>query len=168
MTYQVDVWGSIRRSVAANSAIAQASAAQLENARLLYQAELAADYFQIQGLDAARVLLNATVSSYEKYVQLTQNRFDGGGASMGDVALAQTQMETARHGYPRFAHMAKPFLVRGPQLAETLFDAGKRRAQVKLTQAVYDATVASYRQTVLAAFQQVEDSLAVAHPFRRS
>jgi len=44
-------------------AIAQASAAQLENARLLYQAELAADYFQIQGLDAARVLLDATVSS---------------------------------------------------------------------------------------------------------
>jgi len=48
----------------------------------------------------------------------------------------------------------------GPQLAETLFDAGKRRAQVKLTQAACDATVASYRQTVLTAFQQVEDSLA--------
>ncbi len=48
----------------------------------------------------------------------------------------------------------------GPQLAETLFDAGKRHAQVKLTQAAYDATVASYRQTVLTAFQQVEDSLA--------
>jgi len=48
----------------------------------------------------------------------------------------------------------------GPQLAETLFDAGKRRAQVKLTEAAYDATVANYRQTVLTAFQQVEDSLA--------
>jgi NodT family efflux transporter outer membrane factor (OMF) lipoprotein len=48
----------------------------------------------------------------------------------------------------------------GPQLAETLFDAGKRRAQVKVTQAAYDATVANYRQTVLTAFQQVEDSLA--------
>jgi outer membrane protein TolC len=45
-------------------------------------------------------------------------------------------------------------------LAETLFDAGKRRAQVKVTQAAYDATVANYRQTVLTAFQQVEDSLA--------
>jgi outer membrane protein TolC len=48
----------------------------------------------------------------------------------------------------------------GAQLAETLFDAGKRRAQVKLTEAAYDATVANYRQTVLTAFQQVEDNLA--------
>jgi outer membrane protein TolC len=48
----------------------------------------------------------------------------------------------------------------GPQLALTLFDAGKRHAQVQLTQAAYDATVANYRQTVLTAFQQVEDSLA--------
>ena len=94
--YQIDVWGSIRRGVAANSAVAQASAAELENARLLYQAELAADYFQIQGLDASRQLLEATVKSYEQYVQLTQDRYDGGVASMGDVALAQTQLETAR------------------------------------------------------------------------
>ena len=48
----------------------------------------------------------------------------------------------------------------GAQLAETLFDAGKRRAQVRLTQAAYDATVANYRQTVLTGFQQVEDGLA--------
>jgi NodT family efflux transporter outer membrane factor (OMF) lipoprotein len=48
----------------------------------------------------------------------------------------------------------------GPQLAQTLFDAGKRRAQVKVTQANYDATVANYRQTVLTAFEQVEDNLA--------
>jgi len=48
----------------------------------------------------------------------------------------------------------------GPQLAQTLFDGGKRRAQVKVTEANYDATVANYRQTVLTAFQQVEDNLA--------
>jgi NodT family efflux transporter outer membrane factor (OMF) lipoprotein len=48
----------------------------------------------------------------------------------------------------------------GPQLAETLFDAGKRRAQVAEMQAAYDSTVATYRQTVLNAFQQVEDNLA--------
>ena len=48
----------------------------------------------------------------------------------------------------------------GAQLAETLFDAGKRRAQVRLTEATYDATVASYRQIVLTGFQQVEDGLA--------
>ena len=48
----------------------------------------------------------------------------------------------------------------GAQLAETLFDGGKRRAQVRVTKADYDATVANYRQTVLTGFQQVEDSVA--------
>ena len=48
----------------------------------------------------------------------------------------------------------------GVQLAATLFDGGKRRAQVALSEAAYDATVANYRQTSLAAMQQVEDSLA--------
>jgi NodT family efflux transporter outer membrane factor (OMF) lipoprotein len=252
VAWQIDIWGSIRRGVAANAALAQASAAQLENARLLYQAELAGDYFQIQGLDASQQLLDATVKSYERYVQLTQDRFDGGVASQGDVALAQTQLETARvqladlgveraqfeHAIavltgkppsdvsiPAAANQVPPpvswagipstllerrpdiaaaerqvaaaneqigiakaalypslslsagagsqttvigdlltwpsrFWSVGPQLAETLFDAGKRRAQVRVTQAAYDATVANYRQTVLTAFQQVEDSLA--------
>jgi outer membrane protein TolC len=48
----------------------------------------------------------------------------------------------------------------GPTLAETLFDAGLRRATVQQYQAAYDQTVANYRQTVLTAFQQVEDNLA--------
>jgi NodT family efflux transporter outer membrane factor (OMF) lipoprotein len=48
----------------------------------------------------------------------------------------------------------------GPTLAETLFDAGLRRATVQQYQAAYDQTVATYRQTVLTAFQQVEDNLA--------
>ena len=48
----------------------------------------------------------------------------------------------------------------GPSLAETIFDAGLRRATVQQFQANYDQTVANYRQTVLTAFQQVEDNLA--------
>jgi NodT family efflux transporter outer membrane factor (OMF) lipoprotein len=48
----------------------------------------------------------------------------------------------------------------GPQVAATLFEGGKRRAQVDTVEAAYDASVASYRQTVLAAFQQVEDELS--------
>ena len=252
VSYQADVWGSIRRSVAANVAIAQASAADLENARLLYQSDLAADYFQLQGLDADRRLLEDTVRSYEQYLQLTQDRFQGGVVSMADVALAQTQLEGARAqlidlGVARaqFEHAIAVLTGRSPsdlsippgsaqtpspvmsvglpsallerrpdiaaaerqvaaanqqigvakaafypaltfggsagsqaaaiadlfttptrlwsvgvQLAETLFDGGKRRAQVRLSQAAYDATVANYRQTVLTGFQQVEDALA--------
>jgi NodT family efflux transporter outer membrane factor (OMF) lipoprotein len=48
----------------------------------------------------------------------------------------------------------------GPALAETLFDAGLRKATVAQFQANYDQTVATYRGTVLTAFQQVEDNLA--------
>ena len=48
----------------------------------------------------------------------------------------------------------------GPAAAETLFDAGLRRATMEQFRAQYDETVANYRQTVLTAFQQVEDNLA--------
>jgi hypothetical protein len=68
----------------------------LENARLLYESELASDYFQLEGLDAQQQVLDSAVQSYERSVELTQDRFQGGVASMGDVAQAQTQLETAR------------------------------------------------------------------------
>lgn len=48
----------------------------------------------------------------------------------------------------------------GPQLAQTLFDAGARRAATEQAEAQYDAAVANYRQTVLTAFQAVEDNLS--------
>jgi NodT family efflux transporter outer membrane factor (OMF) lipoprotein len=48
----------------------------------------------------------------------------------------------------------------GPAVAETIFDAGLRRATVEQYRATYDATVANYRETVLTAFQQVEDNLS--------
>jgi NodT family efflux transporter outer membrane factor (OMF) lipoprotein len=48
----------------------------------------------------------------------------------------------------------------GPTVAETVFDAGARSAQVASARAAYDQSTAFYRQTVLAAFQQVEDELA--------
>ena len=218
----------------------------------LYQSELAADYFQIQGLDADRRLLEEAVRSNEQYLQLTQDRFQGGVVSMADVALAQTQLEGARaqltdlgvaraqfehaiavlfgrlpaelsirsDGQPsalprhlcrtaigtaraparhrcsrapggcrqrtdrsgtrgllpgpefwwqrwlsgsrhrRPVHGADTLWSLGVQLAETLFDGGKRRAQARLTQAEYDVTVANYRETVLTGFQQVEDALS--------
>jgi NodT family efflux transporter outer membrane factor (OMF) lipoprotein len=48
----------------------------------------------------------------------------------------------------------------GPELSQTIFDAGRRKAGVAIAQADYDATVANYRQTVLTGFGQVEDNLA--------
>jgi NodT family efflux transporter outer membrane factor (OMF) lipoprotein len=96
VSYAADLWGSIRRTVAANTAVAQATAAQLEDVRLLFHAELASDYFQLRGLDSDRQLLQDTSSSYEQFLKLTKDRYDSGVASMGDVAQAQTQLETTR------------------------------------------------------------------------
>ena len=252
VSYQADVWGSIRRNLRGSYASAQVSAADLENARLSFQAELAQFYFQLHGLDGDADLLQRTVKAYEEYLQLTKDRFELGVASGADVAQAKTQLDTTKAqlidiGVQRaqFEHavailIGKPpaelsippmvlktppppvpvgvpsallerrpdiaaserqvaaaneqigiakaaffpslllsatggfettslsqwltwpsrFWAVGPQLAETLFEGGKRHAQLDLERAAYDATVANYRQTVLTAFQQVEDNLA--------
>ncbi|MGA3323952.1 MAG: efflux transporter outer membrane subunit [Terriglobia bacterium] len=94
--YEADLWGSIRRSIQASAEAAQVSDAQLENARLSYQAELAQDYFELRGADGEKELLETTVKSYQDYLKLTQDRFSFGVASGSDVAQAQTQLNTAR------------------------------------------------------------------------
>jgi NodT family efflux transporter outer membrane factor (OMF) lipoprotein len=243
-TWELDLWGRVRRGVEANIATAQASAADVENVRLSLQAELASDYFQLHGLDEQRQLLDSTVKEYETALKITSNRHDQGVASGADVAEAQTQLETARaqaidlgvsrtqleHAIAiltipsaaiRFAPPAVPvglpsellerrpdiaaaerrvaaanaqigvaqaayyptlslnasagfansvlgqlfslpsrFWSVGPQLLGTLFDGGRRRATVEQAEANYDATVAAYRESVLDAFQGVEDNLS--------
>jgi NodT family efflux transporter outer membrane factor (OMF) lipoprotein len=96
MSYEPDVWGRVRRTVEAARADAQATLADLESVRLSVHAELAVDYFQARELDAEAQLLDDTVSSYIKQLELTDNRYRGGVASQVDVAQAQTQLETAR------------------------------------------------------------------------
>jgi len=95
-TYMVDVWGSVRRNVEASSATAEASFANLENARLSFQATLAQDYFSLRGLDAQDELLSTTVVSYEKFLQLTTNQYNSGIVSQVDVAAAKTQLDTTK------------------------------------------------------------------------
>src|SRR5262245_44471589 len=252
ISYQADVWGNIRRSVTASQDTTQASAADLENAKLTFQAQLAQIYFQLHGLDADADLLRRNVAIFEQSLQLTQDRFNAGVASGADVAQARTQLESTRAqlidvgvGRAQFEHaiavligetpamvsipekivntpppeiplgvsstlmerrpdvaateraiaaaneqigiakaayfptltlsgtggfvstnLAKLFTVPslfwavGPQLAATLFDGGLRKGQLRLSKDAYDASVATYRQTVLTAFQQVEDQLS--------
>lgn len=252
VSYQVDLWGSIRRTITARTGAAQATAAQLENARLLFQAELAQNYFQLRGLDTTQDLLERTVKSFDEYLQLTKNRLSVGIASGADVAQAETQLATARAqlvdlgvtraqiehaiavligkppaevsvsrrpiprdppsiptGLPSALLERRPDIAAaerqmaatseqigiaqatfypsltltttlsaqtthitkwlswpsrawslGPQMSQTIFDAGRRRAVWEQAQALYEASVAAYRQTVLIAFQEVEDNLA--------
>ncbi|WP_150696065.1 efflux transporter outer membrane subunit [Pandoraea terrae] len=251
-SWELDLWGSVRRSVEAGEAGAQASEAQLANARLSAQALLAENYFDLRVTDAQKALLDRTVEAYAQTLKLTQNRYAVGVAQRSDVIQAQTQLQSAqaeaidievtraqlehaiallvgrapaafslppaplrvalptppvslpsqllerrpdiaaaerqvasanaRIGVARAAFFPTLSLSAsggfqsssfanwltlpnriwslGPALAATLFDGGLRRAQTDAAVAAYDAQVAAYRQTVLSAFQGVEDNLA--------
>ena len=96
VSYEADVWGRVRHVVESSRALAQASAADLETIRLSLHAELALDYLTLRGLDAQKQLLDTNVTGFEKALELTQNRFQGGVASREDVELATTQLEQTR------------------------------------------------------------------------
>jgi NodT family efflux transporter outer membrane factor (OMF) lipoprotein len=252
VSYEPDLWGRVRRLVEANRSEAEATAADLANVDLSVHAELAVDYFQLRGLDAQKKLLDSTVDSYTRVLQLTQSRYQGGVATAVDVAQAQTQLETTRalsidvgvnraafeHAiavligkpassfslaplslstppppvpagvpsdllerrpdiaaaerrveeanaqigvakaayYPNvtlsagggfesgalgtFIQGASGFWTLAGSAAELLFDGGQRRGISEQARARYKASVDSYRQTVLVAFQEVEDNLA--------
>jgi len=246
------VFGRIRRTIEADSALAQASAGDLESLRLSVHAELAMDYFQLRGLDDQQRILDASIVAYEKALQLTKNRHRHGVVSGVDVAQAQTQLDTTRAqatdlrvARAQFEHaiavlagkppsdltitpvdrismlpvipptMPSELLERrpdiaaaerrvaaanadigvaksaffpkltlsinggldsarlsnllswpsrfwsiGPDLVQTAFDGGNRKAITQQAEANYDATVGTYRQSVLTALQGVEDNLA--------
>jgi NodT family efflux transporter outer membrane factor (OMF) lipoprotein len=248
-----DFWGSVRRTVEGDVANAQAGAAEVANARLLAQAQIALDYFQLRTVDAQRQLLEDTVAAYSKNLELTRNRYAAGVVAKVDVVTAETQLRSTQAqaidlgvqraqlehaiailvGKPPSELAIAPLqgenaavpaipvripselLQRRPDIAsaerkmaaanaqigvataayfpsvtfsgatgyrgsvwsqlltapnrfwsvgaaigETIFDAGTRGAVVDQAKAAHDASEASYRQTVLTAFQQVEDNLA--------
>jgi NodT family efflux transporter outer membrane factor (OMF) lipoprotein len=251
-TWVPDLWGRVRNQVRANTASAQASAADLENARLTAQAEVAVDYYSLRGQDDLKQLLDSTVIAYQESLDLTKVLYETGIDSDEAVAQAETQLETTQAadtnlgilrsqyehaiamlvGQPAssFAIPAEPlksnppaipfgvpsqllerrpdvaanerlmeqanaqigvayaayyptltlsasvglesksftswftwpsrFFSAGPSMSETIYDGGLRHATVLQFRAQYDATVANYRETVLTAFQQVEDNLA--------
>ena len=96
LSYEVDVWGRIRRTVESSREQAQASAADLATVNLSMHSQLALDYFQARVLDAEEQLLNSTVAQYEQALELIETRFAGGIASDLEVQQARTQLETTR------------------------------------------------------------------------
>lgn len=251
-TWEPDLWGRVRLSVENAVDNAQVSAADLENLRLSQQALLATDYFLMAAQDMQIAILADTIVAYDKNLQLTINRYNGGVASKSDITLAQTQLAGAKaqstdmhiaraqdehaiamltgqapsnleigvtkiaappppipvavpsqllerrpdiaanerqvaaananvgiaqaayyptltlsaslgvlaNNLPNLFTYASRYWSAGPSLSQTLFDFGRRGAAVESSQAAYDSTVAGYRQTVLAAFQEVEDDLS--------
>lgn len=96
-SWEPDVWGRLRAGVTSAQAGAQATAADLASARLSAQGELAANYFTVRQLDAARALLADTIAGYERVLTITQNRFNVGIVARTDVLQAQTQLANARN-----------------------------------------------------------------------
>jgi len=95
LDYEVDLWGRVRDTVAAGEAQQAAAAADLAQARLSLQAQLADSYLQLNGDDRQIRVLSESIDAFTKALQLTQSRHDGGIASGLDVARAQTQLSTA-------------------------------------------------------------------------
>jgi NodT family efflux transporter outer membrane factor (OMF) lipoprotein len=257
LSWELDIWGSIRRTIESNAALAQASAATLDAARLSEQSALATAYFSLRISDERAELYRRSVVAYEQSLAIVQNQVNAGTASGLDLAQAQTLLEQTRalfvaeganravfeHAiaalvgkmpsqvdvekaptvpdvptldagvpstllerrpdiaaserdmqsanaligvaiaayYPQFTfgasitflstmlnnllQIANAVWSVGPAFTGTLIDGGARAAQVEGARAGYDKSVATYRQTVITAFQQVEDALAQQHYF---
>ena len=250
--WTLDVWGQVRREIEAQQAGAVASAANLANALLAAQSELALAYVTLREADSLEDLLQRTVVEYRRSVTITQNQYDAGTAAKSDVITAEAQLLNAQaaliaagvsraqsehaiavlmgrppaglsipqgalsttvpsipvglpssllerrpdvaaaeqtmrqanaqigvefagyfpavslsgligySGNPFAAEFgpANPVWSFGASLAQPLFNGGLTTAQVEAARQTYDADVAIYRQAVLSAIQQVEDSLS--------
>lgn len=251
VSWEADIWGKLRRGLEANEASAQASFADLAAMRLSQQSELVQNYLQLRVIDQQKRLLEATVTAYEKSLQMTQNQYRAGISGRDAVAQAQTQLKStqadlvdliwqraqfenaiavltgqapaefsiaetqsipnlpqiplslpsqllerrpdiasaersviaanANIGVAKAAYypdltlsmsggyssstsknlltLPNRFWSVGPKLDLPIFDGGIRSAEVDRTEAVYDQTVAKYRQTVLDGFREVENYL---------
>lgn len=96
VSWEADIWGKVRREVESSRAQAQASFADLANARLSTQSTLAQSYFQLRALDEQKRLLESTVATYERSLKLTQNLYNAGVVGKSDVTVALAQLEGTR------------------------------------------------------------------------
>lgn len=91
-SWELDLWGRVRRLVEANRATADATAADVEAARLSLQAEVATNYFQLRVTDAQIALLEDSIKAFQQSYDITQNRYRAGVAAKVDVVQAQSQL----------------------------------------------------------------------------
>ncbi len=100
LSYELDLWGRVRRTLESAKAQRESSADDVESVRLAIQSEMAADYLTIRALDADKALLVSSIEVYRKSLALVQNRRAGGMVSDLDVAQAETVLKTTEAQLP--------------------------------------------------------------------
>ncbi len=95
-SWELDLFGGIRRNLESQTALAQADAAQLALTRLAIQAEVATNYFSLRYADSLQKLLNENVENFKRTLQITENQYNAGVAARSDVITAQTQVQTTQ------------------------------------------------------------------------
>lgn len=96
VSWELDVWGRLRRGLEADRASAEASLADLAAARLSLQSELVQNYLQLRVMDEQKRLLDATVAAYQRSLRLTQNQYNAGIVPKSDVSQALTQLKSTQ------------------------------------------------------------------------
>ena len=96
VSYELDLWGRIRNTVAAAKSLACASKADLAAVELSLRAELAEDYFSLRGADKTQQVLDTTVAMYERSLKIVRHRYQEGTDSEADLDLAQNQLDAAK------------------------------------------------------------------------
>ena len=96
LSWQLDIWGQVRRQVESSEASAQASAAEFAGVRLSQQSELVQNYLQLRVIDEQIRLLDATIAAYQRSLKLTQNRYQAGIVTRADVSQALTQLRNTQ------------------------------------------------------------------------
>jgi NodT family efflux transporter outer membrane factor (OMF) lipoprotein len=94
-SYEVDLWGTVRNTVAQSKYEAQASAANVETALLSTRSALAQAYFALRATDEQRRILDTTLADYEASLHLVRTLYNNGLASEEDMAEADTQLASA-------------------------------------------------------------------------
>lgn len=96
LSYELDLWGKVRRSFESARAQAESSAADFNNVLLTLTGDVAATYFQLRALDADLASLRRTIALREKSLGLIQQRFNAGTIQEADVARSKTEVASAK------------------------------------------------------------------------
>ena len=96
LSWQLDIWGQVRRQVESSEANAQASATEWAGVRLSQQSELVQNYLQLRVIDEQMRLLDATIVAYQRSLRTTENRYKAGMVTRADVSQALTQLRNTQ------------------------------------------------------------------------